>query len=208
MRPGSIDTVATVTDFKHVHAGKRLFILASGPSLVQQDLSRLGRRLVMGLNRSVWAYPDAHYHCTMDQRLFDEFPEALGATRYLFTLEGRPFGIPLRLLGSEGFSEDLAEGIYSGYTVSYFALQVAIYMGFTEVFFLGLDLNHHAGQTHFFGHDFRSRTHVETEFPRMMRMLTFGAERAVQLGVRVYNCSPTSSLECFERVSFDEALAR
>lgn len=200
--------MATIADFRNVHDGKRVFILASGPSLLQHDLSRLTRRLVMGLNRSVWAYPDAHYHCTMDQRLFDEFPEALGATRYLFTLEGRPFGIPLRLLGSEGFSEDLAEGIYSGYTVSYFALQVAIYMGFREVFFLGLDLCHQADQTHFFGHDFRSRTHVETEFPRMSRMLACGAERAARLGVRVYNCSPTSSLQCFERVTFDEALAR
>lgn len=197
-----------VADFKDVHNGKRLFILASGPSLVEHDLSRLRRRLVMGLNRSVWVYPDSHYHCTMDQRLFDEFPEVLGATRYLFTLEGRPFGIPLRLLGSEGFSEDLTQGIYSGYTVSYFALQVAIYMGFREVFFLGLDLNHRADQTHFFGHDFRSRTHVDTEFPRMNRMLTFGAERAARLGVRVYNCSPTSSLECFERVSFDDAVVR
>lgn len=66
----------------------------------------------------------------MDQRLFDELPEVLHQTRYLFTLEGRPGGIPLRLLGSEGFSWDLEQGIYSGYTVSYLALQVAVCMGF------------------------------------------------------------------------------
>jgi hypothetical protein len=200
--------MCTIADFKDVHNGKRLFILASGPSLVQHDLSRLQRRLVMGLNRSAWAYPDSHYHCTMDQRLFDEYPEVLRATRYLFTLDGRPFGIPLLLLGSEGFSEDLTQGIYSGYTVSYFALQVAIYMGFHEIFFLGLDLNHQADQTHFFGHDFRSRNHVDTEFPRMRRMLTFGGEQAARLGVHVYNCSPTSALDCFQKVSLDWALAR
>jgi len=200
--------MSTIADFKNVHNGKRLFILASGPSLAQHDLSRLQRRLVMGLNRSAWAYPDSHYHCTMDQRLFDEYPDVLRSTRYLFTLEGRPFGIPLGLLGSEGFSEDLTRGIYSGYTVSYFAMQVAIYMGFREIFFLGLDLNHHGDQTHFFGQDFRSRNHVDTEFPRMRRMLTYGADQAARLGVSVYNCSPTSDLECFEKVSFDCALAR
>jgi hypothetical protein len=200
--------VAAITDFKKVHDGKRLFVLASGPSLATLDLGHLRRRLVMGLNRSVWAYPDSHYHCTMDQRLFDEYPDALRSTRYLFTLEGRPFGIPLRLLGSEGFSEDLASGIYSGYTVSYFALQVAIYMGFREVFFLGLDLNHCADQTHFFGHDFRSRTHVETEFPRMRRMLTAGAEHARRLGVHVYNCNPDSALDAFSKVTYAWALSR
>ncbi len=198
----------TIAEFKNVHDGKRLFVLASGPSLARIDLSRLQRRIVMGLNRSTWAYTDSHYHCTMDQRLFDECADALKATRYLFTLEGRPFGIPLRLLGAEGFSEDLTEGIYSGYTVSYFALQVAIYLGFKEIFYLGLDLKHDAGKTHFFGDDFRSRNHIETEFPRMRRMLTSGAEQAARLGVSVYNCSPDSTLEGMEQMSFDQALAR
>jgi hypothetical protein len=203
-----VTAVSAIADFKHVHDGKRVFVLASGPSLAQHDLSRLRRRLVIGLNRSVWAYPDSHYHCTMDQRLFDEYPEVLRSTRYLFTLEGRPFGMPLRLLGAEGFSEDLTQGIYSGYTVAYFALQVAVYMGFREVFFLGLDLDHRAGQTHFFGHDFRSRNHVDTEFPRMRRMLSLGAEHATRLGVRVYTCSPASGVDGFETISYDLALAR
>lgn len=200
--------MCTIADFTNVHNGKRLFILASGPSLATLDLSHLERRMVMGLNRSAWIYPASHYHCTMDQRLFDEYPDVLRATRYLFTLDGRPFGIPLRLLGSEGFSEDLTQGIYSGYTVSYFALQIAAYMGFREIFFLGLDLNHQADQTHFFGTDFRSRNHVDTEFPRMRRMLTAGAEHARRLGVQVYNCSPDSALDCFQKVTYEWALAR
>ena len=89
----------------------------------------------------------------MDQRLFDEHPDVLGRTRYLFTFEGRPWGIRLPLLGSEGFSWDLEQGIYSGYTVSYFALQLAVYMGFKEIFYLGLDLKHEGYKTHFFGSD-------------------------------------------------------
>ena len=67
----------TIGEFKGLHEGKRLFILASGPSLNTHDLSRLERRIVMGLNRSVIAYPDTHYHCVMDHRLFDEFGEEL-----------------------------------------------------------------------------------------------------------------------------------
>ncbi len=196
-----------IRDFKNVHEGKRVFILASGPSLGKLDLTLLCRRLVIGLNRSALLYPDTHYHCTMDQRLFDELPEVLGQTRYLFTLEGRPWGIPLRLLGSEGFSWDLEQGIYSGYTVSYLALQVAVYMGFKQIFYLGLDLKHQGSDTHFFGSDFHSRDHEHTEFPRMRKMLGYGARTLIGSGIRVYNCSPTSDLDCFPKVSYEYALS-
>lgn len=197
----------TATDFKGVHAGKRLFILASGPSLSGLDLAPLRRRLVMGLNRSILLHPDTQYHCAMDHRLFVEYAEAFAGVRYMFTIEGRPFGVGLRLLGAEGFSWDLAEGIYSGYTVSYFALQVAVYMGFQEVCFLGLDLRHEEGRTHFFGSDYCSRNHEDTEFPRMRRMFEQAAPVLAEKGIAVYNCSPTSTLECFPHLSYSEALA-
>ncbi len=196
-----------IRDFKGVHNGKRVFILASGPSLSTCDLTPLRRRIIIGLNRSAPLYPDTHYHCTMDQRLFDEHPDVLRKARFLFTLEGRPFGIPINLLGSEGFSKELDKGIYSGYTVAYFALQLAVYMGFKEVFYLGLDLRHENGSTHFFGNDFHSRNHEQTEFPRMQKMLTFGAKQLAGTGVRVFNCSPISTLECFEKVTYDYALS-
>ena len=152
----SFDTVA---EFKNIHGGRNVFILASGPSLASTDLTPLKRRIVIGLNRSCLVFPEPNDHCTMGERLFNEYETDLRSQRYLFTLQDRPFGIPLRLLGSEGFSRDLTKGIYSGYTVSYFALQLAVYMGFTKVFFVGLDLKHRQGHTHFFGIDHVSRNH-------------------------------------------------
>ena len=176
-----------ISDFKNLHEGKRLFILSSGPSLGTLDLTPLRRRLVMGLNRSAILYPDTHYHCTMDQRIFEEFPEMLKKTRYLFTFEERAFGVPLKLLGAEGFSSDLTKGIYSGYTVSYFGLQVAAYMGFKQIFYLGLDLKNQGEKTHFFGHDFQSRLHDQSEYPRMRKSFERAAASLAQKGVEVYN---------------------
>lgn len=197
-----------IGDFRKIHDGKRVFILASGPSLAGLDLSRLSRRMVIGLNRSILAWPEPFYHCCMDHRLFDEYAEALRRVRYLITLEDRPWGIPLRLVGAEGFSWDLEQGIYSGYTIAYFALQVAVYMGFTEIFFVGLDLQHQQGQTHFFGTDFHSRNHESTEFPKMRKMLHYGAAALEGRGIQVFNCSPVSDLKCFPTMSFQDALAR
>jgi len=196
----------SIGDFKNLHDGRNVFILASGPSLAAADLEPLKRRIVIGLNRSSLVFPDTHYHCTMDERLFVEYEEVLRKARYLFTLPNRPFGMPIKLLGSEGFSFDLEEGIYSGYTVSYFALQVALYMGFKRIFFVGLDLKHERGQTHFFGRDHVSLNHERTEFPKMARMLAYAADVLGGSDVEVFNCSPVSTLNCFPRVSLEWAL--
>ena len=196
-----------IEDFKGVHQGKRLFILASGPSLADLDLSRLDRRIVMGLNRSFFAYPKTHYHCCFDPRIFKEYPELLKETRYLFTVEERPWGIPIRMLGSEDFSFDLTEGIYTGYTISYFALQVALYMGFKQVFYLGLDLRTKGGSTHFFGHDFHSRNHDTTEFPRMKRMIEYGLAKLAEHDIEVYNCSPFCEIDALPYADFEWALS-
>ncbi|MCB0309771.1 MAG: hypothetical protein KDD42_00970 [Bdellovibrionales bacterium] len=196
----------TIGEFKNIHAGKRLFILASGPSLADLDLSRLSNKIVMGLNRSILIYNDTHYHCCMDQRLFDLYPAELKRTRYLFTLEGRPWGIPLRLLGAEGFSHDLEQGVYTGYTVSFFAIQLALFMGFSEIVFIGLDLAHREGQTHFFGKDFHSRNHEDTEFPKMKKMLIYAANQVASQNLRIYDCSPLSTLTCFTKLSYENAL--
>jgi len=198
--------VNRIADFQGLHRGKRLFILASGPSLGELDLAPLGRRLVMGLNRSFLSYPDSHYHCVFDLRLFEEFGDALRRARYLFTLEDRPFGIPLCLLGGEGFSFDLQQGVYSGSTIAYFALQLAVYMGFRQIFYLGLDLRNRGDQTHFFGSDFHSLNHDHTEFPKMRRSLALAARLLEPRGIEIYNCSPDSTLECFPKVSYQWAL--
>ncbi len=197
-----------ITEFKDLHCGKNAFILASGPSLAELDLSPLSRRIVIGLNRSCLIWPQTHYHCVMDERLFQMYQRELEQTRYLFTFEGRPFGIPIKLLGAEDFSFDLEQGIYSGYTVAYFALQLAVYMGFRNIFFVGLDLRLHNGQTHFFGVDSVSKNHENTEFPKMQKMFRYAASRLAPTEVKVYNCSPISTLDCFERVTFDWAIQR
>lgn len=195
-----------IDDFRGAHHGRNVFILASGPSLGDLDLEPLRRRIVIGLNRSSLLFPQTHYHCTMDDRLFNEYDKVLRRSRYLFTFEDRPFGIPIKLLGSEGFSFDLAKGIYSGYTVSYFALQVAVYMGFKNVFYLGLDLRNRARQTHFFGRDEVSATHEQTEFPKMIRLFQQASDVLEDTDVNVYNCSPDSVLTCFDHMSYKQAL--
>ncbi|MBT3921984.1 MAG: hypothetical protein HOF21_05350 [Nitrospina sp.] len=196
-----------ISDYKNLHFGKNIFILSSGPSLADLDLSLLKNKIVMGLNRSTQVFPAPYYQCVFDYRLFDLYQGDYEKVRQLFTLEGRPLGVPLKLLGGEGFSFDLEIGIYSGYTISYFALQVAVYMGFKKIFFLGLDLKHEGPKTHFFGQDPQTVNHEKTEFPKMIKMLNYSTEIMASTDVEVYNCSPISTLECFPKITYQKALS-
>jgi hypothetical protein len=78
-------------------------------------------------------------------------------------------------------------------------------MGFSEIFFLGLDLKLRKGKTHFFGFDFASRSHEETEFPKMRKMFTHAADVLKQAPVEVYSCSPVSTIEGLPKVSYEFA---
>lgn len=193
-------------DFSKLHPSKHCFIISSGPSINGMDLEPLSRRITFGLNRSFKAHENSYYHCVFDHRLFELYPEELKKSRFLFTLEDRPFGIPIHLLGSEGWSWDLEKGVYSGYTISYFALQLAVYMGFKEIYFLGLDLGNDKDNTHFFGHDFNSKDHDTTEFPKMRKSFEQVAQMLREEGINVYNCSPTSTLKCFPYKDYKEAI--
>ena len=195
-----------ISEFKNLHKGKNCFIISSGTSLKKLDLSILERRITIGLNRSFMAFAETNYSCVMDHRLFELYPEEIKKSRYLFTLENRPWGIPLKLIGANGFSFNLTEGIYSGYTVSYFALQVAVYMGFENIFFLGLDLKNSEKETHFFGHDHRSANHESTEYPKMRQAFESIAQELKSKNVKVYNCSDDTTLKCFPFMSFEEAM--
>ncbi|MDD4976593.1 MAG: hypothetical protein PHY93_19715 [Bacteriovorax sp.] len=195
-----------IKKFKNLHSSKHCFIISSGPSLNTLNLEPLSRRLTFGLNRSFMAHENSYYHCVFDYRLFDLYPEELKRSRYLFTLEGRPFGIPIPLKGVSGFSWDLEEGIYSGYTISYFALQLAVYMGFKEIYFLGLDLKNEEFNTHFFGADYHSANHDNTEFPKMRKSFEEIAPILKKKGINVYNCSAFSTLTCFPYVDYNKAI--
>jgi hypothetical protein len=195
-----------VKNFKNLHSSKHCFIISSGPSISKLNLEPLNRRLTFGLNRSFMAFKNSYYHCTFDHRLYDMYPEELKQSRYLFTLDGRPFGIPIPLVGVNGWSWDLEQGIYSGYTISYFALQLAVYMGFKEIYFLGLDLKNEKYNTHFFGEDFHSLDHDRTEFPKMRKSFEDIAPILKEKGINVYNCSPVSTLSCFPYVDYNLAI--
>ena len=139
--------------FHKVHRGKRCFVLGNGPSLKRTDLSLLAgefsfatNRIYLGFDES--AFRPSYYVCcnelVVEQCASEiaqlEMPkfiawhnrELIEYTRdmvFLWTRSG------LR----SWFYTDLAEGCWEGSTVTMVCLQLAYYMGFSEVVLVGVD---------------------------------------------------------------------
>lgn len=197
----------SLASFRNRHRGRRMFIAASGPSLAGVDAELLRRELVLTVNDALIKFPHARYAAIMDSRKLHELHGELLRVDSVFTLAGNSFGVEIPLLGTEGFSFDLEQGIYSGYTTAYFALQIALHMGVREIYYLGLDLGNTSRQSHFFG----SRPLQDRDRPdvyaRMRRAFEGMADTLGSMGVAVYNCSPVSALKCFPYRRLEDVLA-
>lgn len=147
------ENVKRLQAFHNLHIGKRCFILGNGPSLRQTDLRLLRKEYTFGLNRVNLLFPElgfattylvainslvlrqwAHEIASLDiphfvtwrmHRLFEKDPNAL----FLDT----------RFTGANGFSRDPTRRVFEGYTVTYVAMQLAYFMGFTQVILIGVD---------------------------------------------------------------------
>lgn len=144
---------AYIRQFKGVHSGKRCVIIGNGPSLRKTDLSLLRDEYTFGLNRIYLMFDELGFETTFHvvinrhvvEQCADDFREIKAP---LFTtapnrdfLDGAPNAAFLNPIAGlwPYFSRDASRGVWEGYTVTYVAMQLAYYMGFTEVVLIGVD---------------------------------------------------------------------
>jgi hypothetical protein len=138
--------------FKNLHRGKRGVIVCNGPSLNRMDLGFLRNELVIGLNKIHLGlerfdfYP--RYLVAVNPRVVEQSRDALRAmTATKFIGERAASHLPedtfthhLPILGAPVvFSRDITKGVREGGTVTHVGLQIAWYLGFSEVVIIGMD---------------------------------------------------------------------
>lgn len=202
-----------IHDLRGKHFRSSVLILGNGPSLRFNDFSAVPSRVILfGVNRS-WTVVQAQYHVISDRVHLREIAEGLWAPRFLFS------GMPRWPEGVEGvhfsttafreregrlspiFSEDLREGVAMGST-PFVALQICAWMGFSEVFLAGIDLepDPETGLGHHYpGHPIGRGMRDEQTWN-----FSIAKEALDRLGVRVVNLNPRSLLEIWPRVPFEE----
>ncbi|QKJ31470.1 DUF115 domain-containing protein [Mucilaginibacter mali] len=151
---------AGIEKFKDIHKGKRCFIIANGPSLKKIDFSLLKDDHSIGLNRIYMMkgqngfMPDYLACVDMQAQLLQFFDDYNNVEidcfynweiRNKFKRSDNQHFVRDKL--SPSFSTDLArEGYGTGRSVTYLAIQLAYYMGFSEVYLIGKDHSYNTSE--------------------------------------------------------------
>jgi glycosyltransferase involved in cell wall biosynthesis/Tfp pilus assembly protein PilF len=139
--------------YKDYHSGQRCVIIGNGPSLNNMDLSFLKDEITFGLNRiylldDTWDFTPTYY-VSINPLVIEQSHEEISkipAIKFLNYSGAQYFNNPentifLKSVPELKFSKNPAKGICEGYTVTYVAMQLAYYMGFSDVFLIGVDHN-------------------------------------------------------------------
>lgn len=221
--------------FKNKHAGGRCFIVATGPSLRISDLEILknNKAISFSVNRVYRAFeqtkwrPD--YYVVEDFRCIQESGDEiinLPIEHKFISDSYLPFWngeIPQNIYRFHSrwsyvenelpqYAEDLRYGLYTCATVIYHCFQLATYMGFKEIYLIGVDfnisgnyknVNNHFIQNYY---DSNSQTSVFYE-DEQLRSYEAAKKYADEHGIKIYNATRGGKLEIFPRVDFDSLFA-
>lgn len=233
--------VKDISRFRDKHAGERCFILGGGPSLLEHDLRLLKNEVTFGVNGIFLIFDKLGFQPTyyaVEDRLvyedrFDDIRTLVSESVCFFPIQ---FYVPefhkngnnyFRAIYEFGqtddwpnFSKNAASLVWIGGTVTYVCMQLAYYMGFTEVYLLGMDHNYNKPEDiETNGMEWKSNSDDPNHFhpdyfgkgkrwhdPQLWRMeKAYNKARKVfeRSGRQIANATSGGKLEIFQRVDYD-----
>lgn len=243
-----------VRKLKNKHKGQRCFIIGNGPSLRAQDLELLKDEICFGANRIYEIYKEtewrATYYCVQDNDMAVEMAENASSAiddstatfiraltykkvkglyeqykeKMVFVpIYSQLFPVLAKVTDIK-FSDNAGKYIYDGTTVTYMAMQLAAYMGFSEIYLLGVDasfprvydVNRNVVSEdlslpmHFYekkdkkSHQIHSAT-LEVQLAAYQEAKEFGCKHGT---FKIFNATRGGKLEIFERVRLEDILEK
>jgi len=147
------ESIRRIQQYRDIHKGKRCFVIGNGPSLKQTDLSLLNGEYTFCTNRiylmlDQLGFKPTYYVVSNDliveqcARDIEELPmpKFVGwHARDMIKFTKDMTFLWTRCGLRSWFFTDLTDGCWEGNTVTMVAIQLAYYMGFSEVYLLGVD---------------------------------------------------------------------
>lgn len=215
--------------------GRRIFIVGLGPSLNTSDLEILKEQneISISMNRIYKIFEKTNwrpsYYIATDtgfiRESINEYIKAdldyyiIGDTcgddindLLSIKLGKRFYKLHLRrdyrISGLPEFSEDMTRGAIGAGSVSYVALQLAMYLGASEIILIGFDnalvKNNSKKYRHFFE---ETKLNSVNYGSYVFRAFEKAKDFANKKNVKIYNASRGGELESFERKEFDELIS-
>lgn len=226
---------------KDIFKGKRCFVIGNGPSLSLDDLEKLKNEVTFGCNNIINLFDKTDWrptcffcedsiftqkHFSNKQQIsyiLDNCKYVMTSLRndvyknYGLTFENLYYYLGKRLNDTFEFSEDISKIVYSAGTTLYSILQFAVYMGFKEIYLLGVDSifkkeilkngkirindvkNHMQLMNQEDGKGVYYIDMIEEAFK-------YAKKYAKIRGFHIYNATRGGKLEVFKRVNLDDIL--
>lgn len=218
-------------NLKNSFSGKRCFIVGNGPSLITSDLEKIINEDCFAANlifkifdktkwRPKFYFVQDRYaktekfleKCNVEKIFIGDYywrtrmPKNSNA--YCFHTE--------RIMDADAmqFSDNVYKCIYDGGTITYTMLQMAMFMGYTEIYLLGIDHNYsrtidknrkisinNSLRSHFF--DDENPKEVIANIEMMEKAYQKAYEYACKNNIKIYNATRGGNLEVFERKNLD-----
>ena len=227
---------------KDIHKGERCFVIGNGPSLTASDLDLLKNEFTFAANRIFYIFGKTNwrptYYCSQDTVVIDDikdkFSDVLPICENMFLISKCYNKVPYDVKNSKKvlfyciryrqshkelkFCEDISCHISGGSTITYAAMQIAAYMGFKEIYLIGVDQSY--ASSNFKNNQIGEQGVKESYFegmPSDIKMtkpnldastLSFmkAKEYADSHGIKIINATRGGKLEVFPRMQLEEIL--
>jgi hypothetical protein len=221
--------------YKDRYIGKRCFIIAMGPSLTMEDLEKLKNEITFGMNSICKIFDQTDFRptyygiqdCLVYKDLNSYIKNSYSGKDNVFVSDRikRNFRdldknwkvFPLNTAYnaynrwfhnkfSVKISDDIYKIVYDGFSITISLLQIAMYMGFKEIYLIGADCNFQRDNLHFVNHEGSVDTTLNTAAERNLAGYKAAKQYADSNNIKIYNATRGGMLEIFERVNLDEIL--
>lgn len=220
-------------EFKGIHNGERCFVIGNGPSLKPEDLDLIKDEYTFSCNK-IYKILDKtkwrpYYYVVDDYGFvstdYENIINTVNAKAKFIGIEfekklAEPFvGTDIILMKERTILHnnrpewhlDIDQYICAGHTVTFPMIQLAIYMGFKEIYLLGNDCSYLAtfengdkGKNHFY-ESADDRT-SQQDAANLFYAFESIKECARENNVCIYNATRGGALETFERVNLESVV--
>ena len=205
----------------------RLFIIGNAPSINKLDLTKLNNEYTFVVSRGYLlkehGLNHASFYCISDHTSYQNYGKEIDTkyADYYFASTWSGWKHKLKNVGffdlsndteisrHNFFQFDICQPLSLGRTVVLDALQLAVYMGFKEIYFIGVDLDFNKQERHFYISNPQEQQcqHIEWATNNEQRMLDnfkVASQILKAKGISIYNAGIGGRLNVIPRVNFND----